>query len=277
VPVHRADLADPGAVRGALATARPDWIFHLAVHGAYSSQVDPHAIVRTNVTGTVNLLEAALAQGFESLVNAGSSSEYGFKDHPPGEEELPEPNSYYAVTKASATLLCGFTARSRQVAVTTLRLYSVYGPYEEPTRLVPTLVVEGLAGRLPPLANPDVARDFVYADDVADVCLRAAAAARPGEGAVYNVGSGTQTTLRELVELARVRFGIADEPDWGTHPERSWDTAVWVSDPSRIRRELGWQPAVTLAEGIDRFASWLEADAGMLSHYARSIRERRLP
>lgn len=274
---HHADLEDAAAVRAALATARPDWIFHLAAHGAYSSQTDLRAMVRANIVGTMNLVEAALETGFESFVSTGSSSEYGFKDHPPAEGELPEPNSYYAVTKASATLFCAFIARSRQAAITTLRLYSVYGPYEEPTRLVPTVVVEALGGRLPRLAHPGIARDFVYSDDVAEACLLAAGAARPGDGAVYNVGSGTQTTLLELVELARARFGVEEAPDWGSHPDRAWDTSVWVSDPSRIRRELGWQPTVTLGEGLDRFAGWLRAEPGMLSLYAERIREQRLP
>ena len=268
---HAADLRDADAVRSAVRAARPEWVFHLAVHGAYSSQRDPLAMVQTNVLGTANLVEAALDAGFDAFVNAGSSSEYGFKDHPPAETELPEPNSHYAVTKVSATLYCAFAARSRGAAITTLRLYSVYGPYEEPTRLVPTLIVDGVRGMLPPLVGPDVARDFVCIDDVAEAFVLAASAASPGAGAVYNVGSGRQTTIRELVHLARARFGVEAEPEWGSHAQRSWDTSVWVSDPSRIGRELGWSPAVGLAEGFDRFIAWFEAHPGLLARYEERI------
>ena len=85
----------------------------------------------------MNLVDAALDMGFEAFVNAGSSSEYGFTDHPPTEDERAEPSSAYALTKLSQTLFCRFTAKKHDVHMPTLRLYSVYGPYEEPTRFVP--------------------------------------------------------------------------------------------------------------------------------------------
>lgn len=187
--------------------------------------------------GLINLASACLETDFESLVNAGSSSEYGFSDHAPAEDELPEPNSEYAVTKASATLLCGFLARRHGRRLSTLRLYSVYGPWEGPRRLVPTLVARGLQGELPSLVSPETGRDFVYLDDACDAFLAAAAAAAPETaGAVYNVGTGRQTTIREAVEVARRVLDIDAEPDWGTHEGRAWDTSVWVADPSRIQR-----------------------------------------
>src|SRR6202022_3882820 len=120
------------------------------------------------------LLQAAVTAGVQAFVNAGTSSEYGYKDHAPAEDEKLEPNSDYAVTKAAAPILCPHTAQRTGVAITPLRLYSVYGPYEEPTRLVPTLIVQGLEGKLPPLVNPDVARDYIHVDDACDAFVLAA-------------------------------------------------------------------------------------------------------
>jgi dolichol-phosphate mannosyltransferase len=191
------------------------------------------------------------------IVNAGSSSEYGLKDHPPPEHELPEPNSAYAVTKASATLLGGWLARSREVAITTLRLYSAFGPWEEPRRLMPALVAAGLDRRLPPLADPTIARDFVYVEDVCDAFMLAAQRAQPGEGAVYNIGSGMQTSLRELAEVARRVFSIEEEPEWAAFPARDWDTDVWVADARRAASELGWQARTSLEAGLAAFAHWM--------------------
>src|SRR5207247_2954820 len=113
---------------------RTDWVFHLAVHGAYSWQTDLGQMVRTNILGTINLVGACVATGFEGFVNTGSSSEYGFKDHAPAETEALQPNSHYAVTKASATLFCRYTAESRRLRLPPLRLSSIYGPWEEPGR-----------------------------------------------------------------------------------------------------------------------------------------------
>ncbi|MDQ6918146.1 MAG: NAD-dependent epimerase/dehydratase family protein [Candidatus Dormibacteraeota bacterium] len=256
--VHESDLGDAASVAGVVAAARPEWIFHLAAHGAYPTQTEALPILQTNLVGTVNLLEAAAAKGFEAFVNSGSSSEYGAKDHAPAEDEWLEPNSTYAVAKAAATLFCRQRARRAGLPVTTLRLYSVYGPFEEPSRLVPRLIEEGLLGRLPPLVNPTVARDFVHVEDVCDAYLRAADAGRE-PGAVYNVGTGIQTTLAEMVDLARRMLGIGAEPVWDTMPGRSWDTDVWVADPTRIKAELGWSPNLTLEEGLARTIAWYQA------------------
>src|SRR6185436_7690870 len=100
---------------------------------------------------------------------------------------------------------------------------------------MPALVVRGLEGELPPLADPAIARDYIYVDDVSDAyCLAASRAGQPS-GAVYNVGTGVQTSLREVVEVARHVLGIVVEPVWGTLAARGWDTNVWVADNRVIR------------------------------------------
>ena len=109
----------------------------------------------------------------------------------------------------------------------------MYGPFEEPDRLLPTLVLRGLDGDLPPLVDPDVARDYVHVDDVCEAYRLAAA-------------SHLQTKLREVVDVARRALPIAVEPRWGSMPRRGWDTGVWLSDSRRIRAELGWHPAPSL-------------------------------
>ncbi len=265
------DLRDAEAVEAAVTQARPDYVFHLAAHGAYSWQQSLPRMIETNVAGIANVVEAAVRAGARAIVNAGSSSEYGIKDHAPPEHELPEPNSAYAVTKASATLYCGWVARVREQAVTTLRLYSAYGPWEEPRRLVPALVVHGLDHTLPPLVDPRIARDFVYVEDILDAFLLAAERARPGEGAVYNVGSGLQTSLRELAAAARRVFAIAQEPAWGSFPARDWDTDVWVADPRRIEAELGWRARTPIDEGLAATARWLSERPALAARYREAL------
>jgi nucleoside-diphosphate-sugar epimerase len=271
--LHETDLSDEESLARIVESVRPEWVFHLAAYGAYAPQTDLRRMVWTNILGTMNLVQACLKTGFEAFVNTGSSSEYGFKDHAPAEDESLEPNSPYAVTKASATLFCRHTARSRQVHLPTLRLYSIYGPYEEPSRLIPTLIVRGLNGQLPPLVNPETARDFVYIDDVVEAYLLAATQSFEEHGAVYNVGSGIQTTMREVVEVARRVMNIEDEPEWGSMPARQWDTQVWVSDNSKIRNALGWQPRFTLEQGLRATVDWLKENPALLNFYRSSGRD----
>lgn len=262
----KASLEEPGELQAVVADFRPQWVFHLAAHGAYSWQRDAASILRTNVLGTANLLDACLGVGFESFVNTGSSSEYGFKDHAPGEDEALEPSSTYAVAKAAATLYCVQAARAADAHVATLRLYSVYGPWEEPKRFIPQLVARGLEGHLPPLASPDTARDYVYISDVCDAFLEVARGDYQ-PGSIYNVGTGVQTTLRHAVEIARRVLGIKIEPVWRSMADRGWDTGTWVADSSRIKERLGWSPAVDLERGLRLTADWLTGNPSLKDRY----------
>jgi len=182
-------------------------------------------MLAVNVRAIEALLDGAREVGAR-VVNAGSSSEYGQQDHAPSESERVEPNSLYAITKVAATQLCRLAAATYGQCAITLRFYSIYGPWEEPGRLMPTLVQRALTGHLPPLVDPDIARDFVWVQDACEAFLAAAGADLQDPGAVLNVASGTQTTLRTLVDLARGMFKIEAEPAWGTMPQRSWVTAI---------------------------------------------------
>jgi dolichol-phosphate mannosyltransferase len=149
----------------------------------------------------------------------------------------------------------------------------VYGPYEEPNRLVPALIVHGWRGTLPPLTSPETARDFVFVHDVVDAYLLAASQSGSDPGAVYNVGSGTQTPLRTIVELARRELKIAAAPVWESMPSRVWDTNVWVADTRKIHRELGWCPRHTIDEGFRHTAEWLGADEKLRDLYEQRLRD----
>jgi dolichol-phosphate mannosyltransferase len=265
--VHEVDLAEEPEVSDVVTRVRPEWIFHLAAHGAYPFQSHFPEMVRTNVLGTLHLVESCLRVGFEALVNTGSSSEYGFTDHAPSEDEEPRPSSDYAVTKLTATLYCRAAAGRSGRSIPTLRLYSVYGPFEEPSRLVPQLAVRGLEGKLPPLVSPQVARDFVFVDDVVEAYLAAASRRGAEPGAVYNVGTGRQTSIREAVEIARRVLSIASPPEWRTMPNRPWDTSVWVASPARIEKDHGWKPRTRFEEGFARFVRWLSEDPLRIVRY----------
>lgn len=262
VQLHVVDLSDAVALGAIVGQIKADWIFHLAAQGAYSWQTDVAQIFQTNLTGTIQLVEACLKTGFESFIHTGSSSEYGYKDHAPSETEWVEPNSHYAIAKASATLYCRYTAQAKKMNLATLRLYSAYGPYEDIKRLMPTLIRHGLRGEWPPLVNPDTARDFIYVEDVCDACLLAAQN-RPREfGAVYNVGTGIQTTMREVVEIARKELDIQAEPQWGSMAARIWDTSIWRADARKIQAELGWRPRHSFQEGFAKMVAWQRARPG---------------
>jgi nucleoside-diphosphate-sugar epimerase len=250
--VHDIDLSVPGCAGELMEDVAPDWVFHLAAHGAYSWQTEARRICETNLLATIELADTAERCGVKAFVHAGSSSEYGFKEHPAQEHERIDPNSTYAVTKAAATSYCCHRAREGSLPAVTLRLYSVYGALEDPRRLVSVLLTQGLQRCLPPLVSPDTARDFVYVGDVCDAFVLAAERASGVAGEIYNVGSGSQTTLRELVQCVRELLEIPVEPSWGTHAQRKWDTEIWCADTTRIARDLGWQAKTDIKDGLRR-------------------------
>jgi UDP-glucose 4-epimerase len=260
VVVHQLDLGIPGAAGALISDAAPEWIFHLAAHGAYSWQTNIERICQANLLATMALVEAAEGAGVQAFVHAGSSSEYGFKDHPPDEDERPDPNSAYAVTKTAATMYCRHRAQAAGLPAVTLRLYSVYGAREDSRRLVYALLRHGLQGGLPPLVGPDTARDFVYVEDVCDALVRAAENAAERAGEIYNVGSGHQTPLRELVDRVRELLLLLVEPQWGTHPQRPWDTNVWCASTERIARDLGWSATTDISDGLRGTIAWMTAN-----------------
>jgi nucleoside-diphosphate-sugar epimerase len=260
------DLREPDAVTQAFLHVRPEWVFHLAAHGGYSWQTDRRRIFDSNLLGTINVLEAVQDVGSEIALIAGSSSEYGIKDHAPAESEPLEPNSDYAVAKAAATLLACHLGREHGLPVATLRLSSVFGPFEQPGRFIPTRVAHALRGELPPLVDPSIARVFVYLDDVVDAFLLAAErGVTPGD--VFNVGTGVETTIAAAVDSARRTLGVEATPQWGSMNAREWDTQTWVGDPARIRSALGWSPAVSFDDGLARTAEWLRARTDLWQRY----------
>jgi UDP-glucose 4-epimerase len=268
---HEVDLRDREGVKRVVARVRPDWVFHLAAFGAYSTQTGIERMVETNLMGSVALLDACAETGIEAFVQTGSSSEYGYKDHAANEGEPLEPNSHYAITKAAATHYCEFTARQRNLHAVTVRLYSIYGPYEEPTRLIPTLIVLGLEGKLPPLVSPRTARDFVYVDDAVEAMMRIASQTTLPRGSVYNICTGQQSSLEFVVSAVRRTFDIAKAPVWGSMQQRSWDTDVWVGSPVSMARDSGWRSTIDIESGLRKTAAWFLQNPRMHRLYASHI------
>ena len=266
IEIHEVSLSDKDRLRSMLATIEPAWVFHLAVHGAYSWQTDEAQMHETNVLGTLNLLKASTEIGVEMFVNAGSSSEYGRQDHAPAEIADTHPETPYGKTKAIATSICFFAALDG-VRVCTLRLYSAYGPFEDPRRLLPSLIVHGQRGMFPALVNPQTARDFVHVDDAVEALLLVAQRGAEPPAAIYNVGTGVQTTVGEAVNVARHVLNIPGEPQWGSMPARVWDTDTWVADSRKIRTDLGWEPRYTFENGFRQMVAWLDEHPELRDRY----------
>jgi nucleoside-diphosphate-sugar epimerase len=253
--VHPADLRDPAALRAAVRASRPDVVYHLAAHGAHPAQTDRAAVLASNLLGTANLLDALAGHDYRALVHTGSSSEYGHKPGPMAEDDRLEPRTDYAVSKAAATLLCQAEAyRGRPVC--TVRVFSAYGPWEAPTRLVPYLMGCCLRGEAPRVSAGWQPRDFVHVDDVIGL-LQIAARHPAAHGRVLHAGTGRRQTVRDMVETVVAVCGrgrVAAE--FGAVPARADEPPEWVAGIARTTELVGWRPHCELREGVARTWDW---------------------
>jgi len=253
--MHRGDITDEAFVQQVIGEVKPDIIYHLAAHGAYPAHHDPKQMMMTNVLGTCNLLEALDKIPYKLFVNTGSSSEYGFKQSPMHEKDLPEPNSHYAVAKTAQTMLCQYIAQSKKKLIVTFRLFSVFGPYEEPTRLVPTIIRRTLQGEALKMVSPQTARDFIFVEDVVDAYLKVERLQESGAG-IYNIGTGHQTSLKEMTDIVLRLTKSQSQVHWNAMQARIWDTSIWVGDVRKAKELLGWQAKTSLEQGLVQTMEW---------------------
>lgn len=235
---------------------RPRTILNLAAYGAYSKQREYGKIHLTNFNSTINFIEALKETGFSAYVHAGSSSEYGTNASAPTEDSPLHPNSHYAVSKVACFHAIRYYGVVEGLPVAHLRLYSAYGPWEEPDRLVPVLVSKARGKAYPRFVQREVSRDFVHVSDVCNAFLLAAGNISRVRGDVFNIGSGIKTTIGELAELVAREFGIQEDPVFSGLPNRDWDILDWYSDSSKARDVLGWKAEIELGHGLVQVGEW---------------------
>lgn len=209
------------------------------------------------VLSTVHLISACAGPSLVAFINTGSSSEYGPCTRPMREADAPHPRDAYGVSKCAATLYASAVGRRGSPAVT-LRLFSPYGPLDDPRRFIPTAIAAALAGSAASTADPVVGRDYVYVDDVIEAYLACVPRAQALAGAVINIGSGHQTTLGEVAEAVGRLIPNAPPPRWHAWPTSAQDSPFWQADITKARRQLGWAPRVGLDEGLRQTITYIQ-------------------
>lgn len=271
--VRLGDVRDARFVREAVQGV--DVVFHLAALIAipYSYQA-PQSFVDTNVSGTLNVLEAVRDAGTRRMVQTSTSEVYGTPETVPITEDHPlHGQSPYSATKIAADMLCESYARSFGTPVVTLRPFNTYGPRQSARAVIPTILGQLLAGAEEVrLGSLDPKRDFTYVADTVDGFVRMAQADLE-PGSVVQLGTGRTVTIGDVFHACCEVTGSRAVPvveEQRVRPERS-EVQVLLSDPSRAAALLGWKPEVSLEEGLLRAADWLRGrvDATTAASYHR--------
>lgn len=251
------DITNSEALHTLLQKIKPQTIFNLAAYGAYAKQTDYKKIYATNTLSTVNIIEELKKQKFSAYVHAGSQSEYGLNAKGPREDKELIPNSHYAVSKVSNYYLLKYYGKVEKLPVVHLRLYSAYGPWEEPDRLMPILISKARSGLLPSFVNPKISRDFVYVDDIINAFILVAKKMNKKiYGEAYNVASGKKTTIRQLALLTKKLFSLHVSPVFSSMEKRNWDLIDWYGNGKKIQKILGWKAKYSLNDGLKLTAKW---------------------
>lgn len=265
--LHEVDICDRERLRGVFAAANPQIVIHLAARaGVRPSIADPAGYERTNIAGTVHILELCREFKVERLVFGSSSSVYGATSRAPFSEDQTDlrPISPYAATKLAGELLCYAHSHLHALPVVCLRFFTVYGPRQRPDLAIHKFTALLEAGQpLPVFGDGSAGRDYTYVNDIVSgvlASIRISPAATGAPFAVYNLGNSHPVTLAEMITLLEratgrtaIRKAMLPQPG---------DVPLTWADISKSERELGYRPTTPIEEGLRRFVAWYRASAG---------------
>ena len=243
------DLADFDAMGKLVRREQPQLVVHAAAAKHVSGTTGCAAAWRDNLTVTLALLDALNVASDAVLVHVGSSTEYGPSDAPMVEDQPGQPITLRGASKLAATIAVRQWAAERARLVTVVRPFSIYGPGEHPTKLIPTLMWCAMTGAGFPLVPVISRRDLVYVEDVAEGCLRAVTVADE-HAPVINLGTGIEHTVDEVVAAVERATGRNILSLNGARAVQALDTPHWVADTTRCREMLRWVPSTSLAKGL---------------------------
>jgi nucleoside-diphosphate-sugar epimerase len=258
------DLADPAFAQEAVAGV--DYVLHqAAIPSVPRSVADPLTSHRANLDATLAVLLAARDAGVRRVVYAGSSSAYGDTPVLPKREDMPpNPLSPYALQKLVGEQYLQMFTKLYGLDTVTIRYFNVFGPRQDPSSpysgVIALVVSRLLRGQAPSIVGDgEQTRDFTYVDNVVDGVLRAATAPA-ATGEVINVATGTRISINQLADSLQRVLGVDIPP---VHvPPRQGDVRDSLADITKARTLLGYQPLVSLDEGLRRTVDWYRAQAG---------------
>jgi UDP-glucose 4-epimerase len=267
IAFHEVDITDAERLRKVLTGARPDIVFHLAAQiDVRKSIEDPAWDAGVNVVGTINVLEAAHRAGVKRVVNTSTGGAiYGDADVMPTPESAPaRPMAAYGQSKFCAETYCGWYERLYGLSSVILRYGNVYGPRQDPhgeAGVVAIFCGKLLAGERPLIfGDGRQTRDYVYVGDV--VAANLAAAAHPEAHGAYNIGTGTESSVVEVLGALRQAAGLGEgelEPEYA--PARTGELQRSSLDVTRARAELGFTADTDLVAGMKPTLEWTRASA----------------
>jgi nucleoside-diphosphate-sugar epimerase len=223
-----------------------DYIYHLSAAGCQYGVDNDYTVIMANIIDTYALLTFFSSTNYKSFIYTDSSSSYGKKNKPMSEQDILEPDTIYAASKGSATLICQAYAKTYRKPIAIARLFSVYGQFEDSRRLIPTLIESAKTGKQVKLS--DGVHDWIHIDDVVEALIRLREYA-DSRGEIYNIGTGVQTTNLQVAKFIETLLDKSIKYEEG-HNLRSFDTNNWVADTKKVNKF--WNPKLDIIQGLTK-------------------------
>lgn len=234
----------------------PTHIINLATYGVYRDQKNSQKIIEVNLQGSQNLFNAARElSNLQLFINTGSVYEYGNLPGQMEESNVAQARNFYDAVKISTTALAQAYTSLDILPICTLRPFTVYGPYEDKSRLVSSVVSTIKKGKAPRIA-PNAIRDFIYIEDLIDGYMKVLKSSQKITGEIINFGSGCPTKVKDFVSI------IIDELDSDLKPIKApkfssaQDSRCWANI-KKAQKLLNWSPQTGNKEGISKTIAWL--------------------
>lgn len=254
VTCHRVDYADTTSVAAAVQLSAPDVVFHLT-SSPFNPPTTPAAVhLAGNALATLNLLEAVNNRPATRFIATASAAEYG-AGAGLTEDARRAPATVYGATKLCGSILVDAYARSAGVKATNVLLFTPFGPWERPGRLIPHAILSALRGETIRIGHGGQKRDYLFIDDTTDALVRAAETDL-APGTPINISSGVSRTIRDvvqrLIDLMGIPVALETNPA-ATRPDEIWDLS---GSPARAESLLGWRPTTSFDDGLLRTIDW---------------------
>lgn len=255
--INIADLKNLEETRKVITNVKPEIVYHCAAYGVYPTQKNIEDIFQTNVIGTVNLLKSLEENNnLERFVNLGSYFEYGARTGPIIETDPTRPIDPYSIAKMSQTELVQYYANKKKFPAVTLRVFSPYGMFEAPNRLVSDVMISLVKKKILKIFSRNARRDFIFIDDLTSALINATKKSI-ANGEIFNIGSGNDTSVEELVNLACKITNTDLEIEWLDKNQREYDLDGGTGFANiQKAKKIGWTPKISLKQGLMKAFDW---------------------
>ena len=252
---HILDLTDFNSTKNLIKKLKPEIIFHLAAYGVDYRQQDIYQAVSVNINASVNLFESYIENEGVRFIHTGTSLEYGDKNNPISENEIPQPENIYGITKFTSVQLLSFMAKqAKQGNLIILRPFGVFGEFEGRHKFFPQIIDKLGRRESVKLTGGEQIRDYLYVDDLIDAYIRTAVVplSLKNNMEIINIGSGKGISIKEIALKIASQLGAdKDLLKFGTLPYRTNETMYSVANIRKAKKILAWEPKISLKEGIE--------------------------